>query len=391
MADLKDELAHVQELIAQRRWDEALRSIGPLRREHPEVGDVWRCQAMALRGAGHGIEALVAAEKWMQFSPGSDEARAFYREVEFERLAERSRQAESAHREAINRIAALGPESSLAGGFGPDDSALIKRKHTARRLMAALIVVAMVVALVLVPAWRSDLQAIVTRPTSDKAAPYREVPNRDLEPSEVQARAEPSSGGSWEFLEMRDGSPVRHDPCTVIRYKVRVGSGPADAVELAHEAIARVSDATGLTFSYEGLTDEVPQKRSGTVSTVDSPLVIAWANPDETDLFADVGGDASAEAVGVGGPIVVRGGDGSEWYVGGFVVVRTDVPTVAGFGPGTSQGNVLLHELGHVVGLAHVDDPNELMSPWTTESTLAGYGPGDLYGLWRLGASQGCL
>ena len=44
----------------------------------------------------------------------------------------------------------------------------------------------------------------------------------------------------------------------------------------------------------------------------------------------------------------------------------------------------LLHELGHLVGLDHVDDPNELMYPRAAERTS--YGPGDLKGLALLGA-----
>jgi predicted Zn-dependent protease len=44
---------------------------------------------------------------------------------------------------------------------------------------------------------------------------------------------------------------------------------------------------------------------------------------------------------------------------------------------------VLLHELGHLLGLNHVQDRNELMDP--VLSGLTGYGPGDRAGLARLG------
>ncbi len=46
---------------------------------------------------------------------------------------------------------------------------------------------------------------------------------------------------------------------------------------------------------------------------------------------------------------------------------------------------VILHEVGHVLGLAHVNDPNQLMYP--RGSHVTDYGPGDLAGLARLGAS----
>ncbi len=45
---------------------------------------------------------------------------------------------------------------------------------------------------------------------------------------------------------------------------------------------------------------------------------------------------------------------------------------------------MILHELVHVVGLAHVDDPTELMHPESQDGVTA-LGPGDRAGLARLG------
>ena len=44
---------------------------------------------------------------------------------------------------------------------------------------------------------------------------------------------------------------------------------------------------------------------------------------------------------------------------------------------------IVVHELAHVLGLDHVDDPDELMHPVTASRT--GLGPGDLQGLALLG------
>ena len=44
---------------------------------------------------------------------------------------------------------------------------------------------------------------------------------------------------------------------------------------------------------------------------------------------------------------------------------------------------IVLHELGHIVGLAHVDDPHELM--YGDNIGMTDFGPGDLTGLARLG------
>lgn len=48
------------------------------------------------------------------------------------------------------------------------------------------------------------------------------------------------------------------------------------------------------------------------------------------------------------------------------------------------QQAVTLHEVGHVVGLGHVDDTNQLMYP-ITEDNLVSYAPGDIAGLKKLG------
>ncbi|HEX6418878.1 MAG TPA: matrixin family metalloprotease, partial [Acidimicrobiales bacterium] len=70
----------------------------------------------------------------------------------------------------------------------------------------------------------------------------------------------------------------------------------------------------------------------------------------------------------------------------GLVVI--DGPQMAELlaGPGGREAvrAVLLHELGHLVGLDHVDDPGQLMQP-VAQADLVAFGPGDLTGLAHLG------
>ena len=47
---------------------------------------------------------------------------------------------------------------------------------------------------------------------------------------------------------------------------------------------------------------------------------------------------------------------------------------------------IVMHELGHVVGLAHVDDPRELM--YADNVGQKAFGPGDLTGLAALGRGR---
>jgi hypothetical protein len=195
----------------------------------------------------------------------------------------------------------------------------------------------------------------------------------------------PEGSGNWAFLAKNpDGTPVGYDPCRTIRYVVHVGNGPLNAADVAHEAVRTLSNATGLAFDFVGLVDDVPQ--SDTSFGEDDPVWIGWAGEGDTDLYRTVGHDV----VGVGGSSFVQISGGPRQYVSGYAIVKPSSGLLPGFGPGRSEGNVLLHELGHLVGLDHVSNPEENMYPGVGPQSPNGYGKGDLQGLWQLGASRGC-
>jgi hypothetical protein len=62
-----------------------------------------------------------------------------------------------------------------------------------------------------------------------------------------------------------------------------------------------------------------------------------------------------------------------------------------GFGTGRHRANVLLHELGHVVGLGHYSNPGLQMNPSLTSRTPNGFAGGDLAGLAAVGRPAGCI
>jgi hypothetical protein len=52
---------------------------------------------------------------------------------------------------------------------------------------------------------------------------------------------------------------------------------------------------------------------------------------------------------------------------------------------------LLMHELGHAVGLGHAHDERDVMFPVITTASRAQWGPGDLAGLALVGKGAGCI
>ncbi len=206
-----------------------------------------------------------------------------------------------------------------------------------------------------------------------------------------QAAVAPAGVGGFAFLnEQADGSgrPVTFDPCQAIHYVVRPKGQPPSGPAMLASALEELSRATGLVFISDGTTDEAPSKsrhlRGGrSVRGAPAPVLIAWATSDE---WPTLRGRIAGEA----GP-VMRSPDGSPRgarYVTGQVVLDAEdlAHSVSDRAAAAEVRLVLLHELGHLVGLGHVLDRNQVM--FSGSQGLAEYGPGDLRGLQQLGSGR---
>jgi len=188
--------------------------------------------------------------------------------------------------------------------------------------------------------------------------------------------------GSYRFLQTQRGSdePVGWDPCRPIEYAVNPDGAPEGWQDLVGEAVADVEWATGFDLTDVGTTDQRPfdPSRRQPAQGLPQPVVIGFADEDE---LADLAGDTA----GLGGGLSQRGGLGRDYYVTGAIALDTDVFTDRSLTTDfESMRAIVQHELGHVLGLDHVEDPSELM--YETSFGRTGFGPGDLEGLARLAA-----
>jgi hypothetical protein len=206
-----------------------------------------------------------------------------------------------------------------------------------------------------------------------------------------------AGSGSYKFLRVGPGGvPVRWNPCSPIRYRVNLSAAPAGALDDVRQAIARVAAATGDRFVYEGTTTQTADQQIGrafqTGNTTSRwlPLLITWVPHAHFDYLADTN-----RAAAFGMPQAGDGAD-AQTYESGVVAIDAGGHLPLGFAGRYSDGVVLMHELGHVMGLAHVADGNEVMwSPTVHDAgppnlALSDWGPGDLRGLRILGQHASC-
>lgn len=259
-----------------------------------------------------------------------------------------------------------------------------KRKWKARS--ATVLGLALVVGLYFAP-------TLFDRFVLSAALPH--LPGSDVPPPGFEAASSPlgvppATTGSTAFVLQESPDPgqpfVAYDPCRPVHYVVRPELAPEGTEQLIKEAVAAASAATGLQFVYDGPTDEAPTQdreayQPDRYGKKWAPILISWSTPEAAPgLAGSVAGTGGSTSIQVPGQPYV--------YVSGQVLL--DAPALAETlaypdGPALVRA-VIMHELAHVVGLDHINDPTQLM--YEENSGQLDFGAGDRAGLALLGTGE---
>jgi hypothetical protein len=234
---------------------------------------------------------------------------------------------------------------------------------------------------------------LLVEPAAQPAPPADRLPDRPAPgveaapgPRGVPLPA-PPEGGSHAFISFQpDGvTPVAYDPCRPVHYVIRPDAAPRGGEELVHAAIARISEVTGLQFVYNGATDEARTDdrelfQPDRYGRRWAPVLITWETEEQNPALA-------GDVVGEAGSVPASLGDGPRVFLTG--TVSLDAPRFVEIlrerDGRTVARSIVLHELGHLMGLAHVDDGQQLMFP-EARREVSDFAAGDLTGLAALGA-----
>lgn len=201
----------------------------------------------------------------------------------------------------------------------------------------------------------------------------------DLAPFTPAATPRRGPTGPAADTNYRLFNPVtRWNPCRALRYQINLGGYGEQYRPLVEDAMDRVASATGLDLVYVGDTGFVATSGSPYDSSA-AELTLTLANAGMTDV---IGGGT----IGITFTRYTFSPGGAQ-MISASVTIDMDIANNPDWSP-FGIGPVILHELGHAMGLDHLDDRNQLMYP--TNGGVTSYGTGDQRGLYLLGAAGGC-
>jgi hypothetical protein len=184
------------------------------------------------------------------------------------------------------------------------------------------------------------------------------------------AYAPKGSPSDWEWMSHRG---ARWAPCRTITYRINPAGGYSRGTADIKAAFRKVARVTGFRFRYAGTTTSAVRRGEHGHHPSGTDVIIDWQSPRKDR-------DLAGRVAGIGGHWVQDGRRFDGWVV---LDQRERMPR-------KTWRQVMMHELGHVVGLGHAKPETQVMSQGT-KSSANRWGAGDLAGMRRIGASRGCL
>lgn len=195
--------------------------------------------------------------------------------------------------------------------------------------------------------------------------------------------------GKSSMRSFLPGTP-RWNPCLPIRWKANLAKAPKGALADLKAAVKRIEQGSGIDFVYAGTSKKVP---TGFDQVPGQDILVAWA-PPTNPLLREAGKGVVGLAVPLwyaSGAVNPDGSNAPEIVTAGIVMnTKFNKLLTKGFGRGYTRGEVLIHEIGHAIGLGHYSSTTQIMNPFITKNDAL-WGAGDLAGLERLGANRGCI
>ncbi|MGH9077575.1 MAG: hypothetical protein ACRDY0_09025 [Acidimicrobiales bacterium] len=199
---------------------------------------------------------------------------------------------------------------------------------------------------------------------------FGDAPAMSDQPGTTNASGPPPPSSSYTYeVTAASGAPSRWNPCEAIHYSVVYTGAPAGWQSDVASVMAQAAAASGLSFVADGVYPSATQVPATT------RLTISWVPSLD-------GGDI----IGLTDYWYLDDPRWNPQYTSATVEILDGL--AAGFSGTQSEGPIMLHELGHALGLGHTPGQAEVMNP--VDQALPRYQLGDLNGLWHLGAPAGC-
>jgi len=187
------------------------------------------------------------------------------------------------------------------------------------------------------------------------------------------------------FEKADDGEPIRWPACTPMHWRYNPAGEPSSgAIEVVRGALSEISAAAGIQMIDDGVTSIDVSDPDQDDEVAEGEVVIGFAPPGSPPIQRsgspdDASSSESSAFVWGSARARWRGSDITRAVVALNSEVASKLPL--DFNSRNSLGAVLLHEIGHVVGLQHVGASTQIMATAQPQHPHGHLGTGDLAGL----------